>query len=369
VRREKKMGKRVRWCASALYTAVILNLASGCLPVDARGTIFTPAPTEAVTPNPEEPPVQAWEGMRIPAQCVKPVPRGLAPTFVAMSPDGRWILYEQQDHNLVHSSLYNLETGELRNAPRNWGRFDSFQWDERGRGLYALDNPGLFDLAPADRKIYWLDPEALTVQEVRDCPYCTGFDVNEKQGVLVAQRSFGQREYQLDVVGWQEPFTNAVTVDRWRGGSYGAVILSPGAKRVGYRRGVNIKEDGVLIYALSILDLRSGVVITSLAGSSFRNIWLSDDVVLEPDLRAARTWKRNLQTGSRTVFAEFAPEVFEDYRRTFRTFGGGEPRGIYRVMIGNDGRFMLFRPRVNNSGGILHAADLWCSRRVERATS
>jgi len=343
-----------------LLSMLVSSVLAGCLlrPINERGTIYTPAPTRAVTAEPSEPPLEEWQGLFIPKQCVRGVPRGWAGnTLKAISSSGQWIAYVASLEINYHFSIYNLLTGEWR-TPAAPFAFNAVKWGTDDRGLYHLS---LYDhdKKPEERKLWWINLETMQAKEIRDCPHCVEFDVLETESILAATRGIKRGWLQIDMVGWTEPFTAAVTVDSVKRGGVGPISLSPHGKRLAYS--AETKDKGIRQFPMRIQELGSGAIVT-LTENSMPDAWLTDDVILDPDPEAMRVWRHNLVTGERVVFAEVDRDLSSVY-----AIGQGSPyTGIRGVAIARDTRFLLFEPLRETSiwTGTIFVADLRCSRRV-----
>lgn len=342
-----------------LLSMLISSMLAGCLlrPIDERGTIYTPAPTPAVTADPSEPPLEEWQGLFIPKQCVRGVPRGWAGnTLKAISLSGHWIAYTASLEYNYHFSIYNLLTGEWR-TPAAPFAFNAVKWDTDDRGLYHLS---IYDddKKPEERKLWWMNLETMQAKAVRDCPHCVEFDVLETASILVATREIKRGWLQLDMVGWTEPFTAAVTIDSVKRDSVGPISLSPHGKRLAYNTEIETREQ--LRFPVRIQELGSGAIVT-LTENFMPNAWLTDDVILDPDPEAMRVWRHNLVTEERVIFAE----IDRDVSSAYATEQGSLYTGISGVAIARDTKFLLFTPKITEvSPGTIFVADLRCSRRA-----
>lgn len=346
-----------------LLSMLVSSMLAGCMlsPIDERGTIYTPAPTRAVTADPGEPPLEEWQGLFIPKQCVRGVPLGWGDnTLMAISPSGQWIAYGARAQYKYHFSIYNLETGEWR-RPAVPFSFYEVKWDTYEQGLYYLS--GSFE-KPEDRQLWWMNLETMQAKEIRDCPHCVEFDVLETESILAATRRIKRGWLQIDMVGWTEPFTAAVTIDSVKRGSVGPISLSPHGKRLAYSTEIETKGQRRVQFPMRIQELGSGAIVT-LTENSMPDAWLTDDVILDPDPEAMRVWKHNLVTGERVIFAEVDRDLSSVY-----AIGQGSPyTGMRGVAIARDTRFLLFTPirEPPFSTGTIYVADLRCSRRVSAA--
>lgn len=333
-----------------LLSALAISMLVGCLraPIDERGTIYTPAPTAVVTVDPNEPPLEEWAGLFIPKRCTRGVPSGWTDNGLDdISPSGQWIAYESRYKYNYHFSIYNMVTGEWR-TPSIPARSYGARWDAGERGLYYLAAP--MGEKPEDRKMWWIDLQTLQAKVVRDCPHCVAFDVSETSPTLATMRAIKRGWKQIDLVGWTEPFTTAVTVDILKQDYFSSISLSPGSTRLAYDTELGMR----------VAELSSGTIVTLPGNSMAGAAWLTDDVILAPDPDALRVWKHNLATGERVMFAEVEGDLSSVYGRQ-RVYVG-----LYGAAIARDTRLMLFTPTVDQEyrflTGTIYIADLRCSR-------
>lgn len=343
-----------------LLGALVSSMLAGCplRPIDERGTIYTPAPTTTIViADPNEPPLEEWQGLFIPKRCIRGVPRGWSGnTLMAISPSGQWIAYGARAEYNYHFSVYNLLTGEWR-TPAVPFDFVAVRWGADDRGLYYFS---ISSEKPEERKLWWIDLETMQTKEIRDCPHCVEFDVSETASVLAATRRIKRGWLQLDIVGWTEPFTAAMTVDSMKKDSVGPISLSPSSKRLAYS--TEIKEKNGVQFPERILELSSGAIVT-LTENFMPDAWLTDDVILNPDPEALRVWKHNLVTGARVIFAQIESNLSSVYA----TGQNNTYIGIKGVSIARGTQFLLFTPSVGEyrfSTGTIFVADLRCSRRA-----